>query len=359
MRTGFTTSACAAAASAAAIHSLLTRQPITQVTINLPARRDVTFKIARCEQYDNAVLCGVIKDAGDDPDVTNGLEIQALVERAAEPGVVLLGGRGVGVVTLPGLPVPVGEPAINPGPRRLIRQVIQETLQALNADPNLGWRITIQVPDGERVAAQTLNPKLGIVGGISILGTDGIVRPYSAPAYRASIYYEMNVARQAGYTQIGLATGKRSAAYVRQYLNDHTGLGVVDVGDEIKYPLDKALQLGFQHILLGGMIGKLSKVAQGRLHTHVREGEVDFDFLAELAAALNAPSETLAKIRTARTAHQVQNWLHAIGIALEPEIARRAAEHVAMATERKVRIRVLLFSLDGKLLGNADIPPKD
>jgi cobalt-precorrin-5B (C1)-methyltransferase len=352
MRNGFSTSACAAASASAAIQTLITGQVLDSVTINLPALRDVRFQVFRCEKLSNGVLCGVIKDAGDDaPDVTHGLEIQAQVEYSAEAGIVLKGGKGVGVATLSGLPIAVGEAAINPVPRRLIRQVIQETLKTLEADENIGLSVTIHVPDGERVAGQTMNPKLGIIGGISILGTDGLVRPYSAPAFRASIFYGMNVARQAGYTVIGISTGKRSAAYLQAYLQDERGLGVVEVGDELDYPLQQAPKLGFERVVLGGMIGKFSKLAQGRLQTHVKEGEVNFEFLAEVAASQGAPDEICQRILAARTAHQVQGWLQEIGIRLEPELARRAAEKSAAALGDGMFAQVLIFSLDGELLG--------
>ncbi len=353
MRSGFSTSACAAAAASAGIRSLLTGKTMTEVTVNLPAKRGVRFALVRCERQGDGVLCSVIKDAGDDPDVTNGLEIQALVENAPSPGLILMGGRGVGVVTLPGLPVEVGEPAINPGPRRLIRKVVQETLDDLGAAADLGLRVTVIVPEGERVARQTMNPRLGIVGGISILGTDGLVRPYSASAFRASIHVEMNVAREAGYTTIGLATGKRSTAYLTAALNDERGLGVVDVGDELSYPLQQAVKLDFQQVVFGGMIGKFSKLAQGRFQTHVQEGEVNFGLLAEVAASEGAPAELCARILTARTAHQVQGWLKEFGIRLEPELALRSAQKAAQSAGGKVTVRVLIFSLDGELLGEA------
>lgn len=354
MRNGFSTSACAAASASAGIQTLLIGKALDEVTIDLPAMRGVRFNLVRCERQGEGVLCGVIKDAGDDPDVTNGLEIQALVELNAEPGLTLLGGVGVGVVTLPGLPVDVGEHAINPGSRRLIRKVVQDTLKALEAESGLGLRVTVQVPDGEKIAQQTMNPKLGIVGGISILGTDGLVRPYSLPTFRTSIYYEMNVAREAGYTAIALATGKRSAAYLRDFLRDERGLGVLDVGDELGYPMKQARKFGFKKVTLGGMVGKFSKLAQGRFQTHVQEGEVNFEFLAEVAAALGAPRELCERILTARTAHQVQGWLAEISIRLEPELARRAAQKAALELGGGITAQTVIFSLDGKLLAKAE-----
>jgi len=359
VRNGFSTSACAAAAASAAIQTLLTGRTMDEVIIDLPAMRGAHFAIVRCERQDQGVLCGVIKDAGDDPDVTNGLEIQSLVEYSAEPGLTLSGGVGVGVATLPGLPVEVGEPAINPGSRRLIRKVIQETLKALEAEADIGLRVTVHVPEGERIAQQTMNPKLGVLGGISILGTDGLVRPYSLPTFRTSIYYEMKVAHEAGYTTIGLATGKRSAAYLREYMQDEQGLGVMDVGDELAFPIKKVQKFGFEKVILGGMIGKFSKLAQGRFQTHVQEGEVDFEFLSEVAALLGAPREMCERILTARTAHQVQGWLAKAGIRLEPELARRVAKKAALELGEGIASQAVIFSLDGDLLGEALFPPQE
>jgi cobalt-precorrin-5B (C1)-methyltransferase len=354
MRTGYSTSACAAAAAAAALRALRTGSAVEQICIDLPAVKGVTFTITRCEATSDGVCCGVIKDAGDDPDVTNGLEIQAVVRRMAGNAIYLRGGTGVGRVTLPGLAVAVGEAAINPGPRKLILQAFHAELDRLQENGRDGWEITVRVPEGERVAEQTMNPKLGIVGGISILGTDGLVRPYSAPAFRTSLFYELRVALEAGYTTVGLATGKRSAAYLREALGDARGLGVLDVGDELGYPIDQAAKLGFARVAVGGMIGKLSKLAQGRFQTHVQEGEVDFDFLVDLAAKCGASAGVCAELRGMRTAHQIQNRLRAEGLALEPELARLAAEQVFARGGGRLDVSVWLFALNGERLGQAD-----
>ena len=355
MRCGFSTSACAAASAAAGLRVLLGSYPVDSITIDLPTAPGVTFQLSRCEITPGAVCCGVVKDAGDDPDVTHGLEIQAVVRQAAAAGIRLRGGKGVGKATLPGLPVPVGEAAINPGSHRLILQVVQAELKRHAIPPEAGFEITIQVPGGEQIASQTMNPKLGIVGGISILGTDGLVRPYSAPAFRASLFYELRVAFENGYTTIGLATGKRSSAYLRAALQDARGLGVVDVGDELGYPIERALKMGFQQIAIAGMIGKLSKLAQGRFQTHVEQGEIDFSFLANLAAAQGAPASLCDQIRAARTAHQVQNWLKAAQLSIEPESARQAAAQVFQRGAQRMHVAVFVFSLDGKLLGKASL----
>lgn len=353
MRNGYSTSACAAAAAAAALEALISGRTVKEITIDLPTVKNVVFPLVRCEPTGDGVCCGVVKDAGDDPDVTNGLEIQAVVRRTANVGLVLQGGKGIGRVTLPRLPVAVGEAAINPGPRRLILQVVKTELQRLQAAPQEGFEITIQAPDGEAIAGETMNPRLGVLGGISILGTDGLVRPYSAPAFRTSLFYELRVARENGCESLALATGKRSSAYLRQVLQDPDGLGVLDAGDELDYPINRAIKMGFKKVSIGGMIGKLSKLAQGRFQTHVKEGEVDFEFLVSLAESLGASPILCEQVRTARTAHQVQKWLEAVGLSIEPLIASRAAEQVFQKVNRQLDVVVYVFSLNGKVLGQA------
>lgn len=354
LRTGFSTSACAAAAASGALIALETGQAISAVTINLHTMQDIPFQLCRCEFNDGAVLCGVIKDAGDDPDVTNGLEIQALVRRTELPGIKLLGGKGVGIVTLPGLPVEVGNPAINPGSRRLILRVIEQTLQRLQTNSQNGYEITIIVPEGEQIALQTMNPKLGIVGGISILGTDGLVHPYSAPAFRTSLYYELKVAQGKGCSRVAFGTGKRSVDYLQKMFSQVDKIDYISVGDELGFPIDQAAKMGFQEIYIGGMIGKLSKVALGRFQTHVNEGKVDFEFLAALAEKAGASLQACEAIRIARTSRAVQNLLKKEGISLEAELARMACREVYQRCKQDVSIKLCIFSLEGQLLGYAE-----
>lgn len=354
LRIGFSTSACAAAAASGALIALETGQAISAVRIDLLTKRDILFQLCRCEMSDEAVLCGVIKDSGDDPDVTNGLEIQALVRRTESAGIKLLGGKGVGIVTLPGLPVEVGNPAINPGPRRLILRAVQQTLQSLQAKSQNGYEITIIVPEGEQIALQTMNPKLGIVGGISILGTDGLVHPYSAPAFRASLYYELKVARGKGCSRVAFGTGKRSVDYLQGMFSKVDNIEFISVGDELGFPIDQAVKMGFQEIYLGGMIGKLSKLAQGRFQTHVKDGEVDFEFLATLAEKLGASSKASEAIRIARTSRAVQNLLKNEGVFLETELARMACLEVFKRCKQSVSVKLCIYSLEGQLLGYAE-----
>jgi cobalt-precorrin-5B (C1)-methyltransferase len=313
------------------------------------------------------VTCSVIKDAGDDPDVTNGAEIQARVQWArdesAEPHVEIEGGRGVGTVTRPGLPVAVGHAAINPIPRRIITQAVLTQWQML---PGQNWpgnvlHVTISVPRGEELALQTLNPRLGILGGISILGSTGIVKPFSQSAYRASIFVELKTATQNGLRRAVLTTGARSEDYALAHFSAEPRasdlplrMGYVQVGDHIGYALTQCGRLQFTQVVVAGMIGKLSKLAQGRTQTHVNEGSVDLLFLAELASQLGAPPDIVERARHANTAHHVQIMLSKAGVnGLEQRVAQLAAEHAVTIGSGKFEVIVLLFSMSGGLLGEA------
>lgn len=354
LREGYTTGACAAASAAAAIRALLTGELVDEVVIDLPARLDVAFPIERCEISDDGVTCGTIKDAGDDPDVTDGAEIRATVAWTAEPGIHIDAGEGVGVATLPGLAVEVGEPAINPSPRRQIGSAVMAEMAARGAEERLearGLRVTISVPQGEDLAEQTMNPRLGVVGGISILGTTGIVKPYSESAYRASIYVELKVAAENDVRRAILTTGRRSETYALAHDPSWTELGAVQVGDHIGHGLRQARRLGFREVVIAGMIGKLSKLAQGRMQTHVSEGTIDFDFLAGLAEQIGADLELIETVRTASTARYAQNMLRQAGLeGLEAHVARLAARQAAAHVAFAFPVQILLFDIGGDLL---------
>jgi cobalt-precorrin-5B (C1)-methyltransferase len=299
-------------------------------------------------------MCGTIKDAGDDPDVTDGAEIRARVAWTDEPGIHIGAGEGVGVATLPGLAVDVGEPAINPAPLRQIESAVMAEMAVSGKEPlseARGVQVTISVPGGEELAEQTMNPRLGVVGGISILGTTGIVRPYSDSAYRASIYVELRVAAENDVRRAILTTGRRSETYALAHDPSWTELGAVQVGDHIGYGLRQARRLGFQEVVIAGMIGKLSKLAQGRMQTHVSEGEIDFDFLAGLTEQLGAGPELTERARTASTARYVQSILREAGVeGLECRVARLAARQAAAYVAFAFPVQILLFDIGGELL---------
>jgi cobalt-precorrin-5B (C1)-methyltransferase len=353
LRHGYTTAACAAAAATAAVRALLTGEPVASVTIDLPGEKQVVFAMKRCEIAEGRVLCGTIKDAGDDPDVTHGAEIQATVQWRDAPGVVIEGGAGVGQVTQPGLAVPVGEAAINPGARRLISHAVAAEA-GLRLPPDKGLRVIVSVPGGEALAQKTMNPRLGILGGISILGASGIVEPYSHQAYLASINVALKVARANGLAGIAITTGKRSEEYLRQHYPAWPEMAFVQVGDHVGYAVAHAYRAGFEELVLATMIGKASKLAQGRLQTHVAEGSVDLAFLARIARELGADAGVQTAICAANTAHHVQVILRAAGVTgLEARLAQLVAEQLWLHAGGDLRISVYLHALDGATLGMA------
>lgn len=349
LRSGYTTSACAAACAVAGLQALVSGEPVDQVIIDLPGDAGVTFEMARCGIQSDGVLCGTIKDSGDDPDVTHGAEIQSFVSWQEESGISITGGVGVGVATKPGLPVAVGEPAINPGSRRLIQRVVESLYREILAER--GIYIEIRVPDGEKLAQETLNPRLGILGGISILGTTGVLKPFSVSSYRASIYTELKVARSNGAPRAILTTGNRSEQYAMELYPDLPEFAFSQVGDHMDFALKQSRRLGFEAVTISGMIGKLSKLAQGRMQTHVSEGEIDFEFLGELAQKLGAPEDLILKIREANTAHHVKSMLDQAQISgLEETIVKMAAEACLEFVPKLREVEILLFTIKGDLL---------
>jgi cobalt-precorrin-5B (C1)-methyltransferase len=219
-----------------------------------------------------------------------------------------------------------------------------------------GLRVTISVPNGEELARETLNPRLGIIGGVSILGTSGIVRPFSRSAYRGSIYVELKVAAHNGVPRAVLATGHRSEQYTQASHPDWPELGFVQVGDHMDYALKQARRLGFPRVVIAGMIGKISKLAQGRMQTHISEGGVDFEFLAQAAAQLGADADLQERLRTANTARHVQILLRQAGLdGLEQGLVRRAAEQAFAFVDGAYAVEVLLYDIRGELLATASL----
>ncbi|HEX6511884.1 MAG TPA: cobalt-precorrin-5B (C(1))-methyltransferase [Chloroflexota bacterium] len=343
LRTGYTTGACAAAAAKAAAQALTSGQRVRDVTIRLPLGQDVTFAVHRCEHFTDRALCSVIKDAGDDPDVTHGAEICAAVSRAAI--LELAGGVGVGTVTRRGLGLEVGGPAINPVPRRMIAEAVAE----ITAEP---LRIEISVPGGELMARKTLNGRLGIVGGISILGTTGIVRPYSTASWRASVEQAIDVAAANGVQEVVLSTGGRSEKFSQALFPELPELAFVEMGEFTGHALKRCALRHIETAVLAGMIGKLSKIAQGHFMTHVAGNKVDPEFLAELAGEAGASAQLAQDIREANTARHAQELAQEARLPdLFGLICRRASERSHALVHAKVAVETVMFDFDGNLLG--------
>jgi cobalt-precorrin-5B (C1)-methyltransferase len=313
LRSGYTTGACAAAAAKAAVLRLLGEQEPVSAEIPFPDGSRHSFALCRLSGDDFSALATVVKDAGDDPDVTNGAEIGAQVRwlDKAPPGesIVLVNGPGVGLVTKPGLPVPVGQPAINPVPRQMIRAAVAEAL-AQSSREHRTLEVQIFVRDGEALAEKTLNRRLGVIGGLSILGTTGIVRPVSAKAWTDTIEASMQVARAVGLTEVILSTGRTSEAVVQGLLRLPEETQVM-MGDYLRYALEAAKRHGFSRIHLAAMWAKLIKAALAVPQTHVRNGALETRQAADLLAELGLIEASAAKLRTANTAREIYDRLKA------------------------------------------------
>jgi cobalt-precorrin-5B (C1)-methyltransferase len=352
-REGFTTGTAAAAAAKAACLILLDKDWPETVHIQLPIPRVLEIRINTLEWDGVAASAGVVKDAGDDPDVTHGAEILALVRRVPEPGIHLRGGAGVGTVTQPGLELPVGSPAINPVPQQMIRRAVAEALGSERPEP--GIEVTISVPNGEMLARRTFNPRIGIVGGISILGTTGIVRAMSTAAWRASVVQAIDVAAANGVNRVVLSTGGRTEKFAQKLYPDLPGMAFVEMGIFTGASIQRAAERGVPQVSVCAMIGKLSKTAAGKMQTHVAGNQVDCAFLAWVAGDLGAPSELVKAISTANTARHVQELIEASGFTtFYPRLCNLAAKQCATVAPGLIDVDVVLFDFDGRILARAE-----
>jgi cobalt-precorrin-5B (C1)-methyltransferase len=302
-RTGFTTGANATACVVAALRCLLDSGELTSVQITLPEGQNPVFAIAWTRRdADAGVTCAAVKDGGDDPDATHGAEIRATVRLSTLAGQVrFLKGEGVGTVTKPGLGLEVGGPAINPVPRKMMT----EHALAILAEHGMAGRgvdITVGVKDGEAIAKKTLNARLGILGGISILGRTGIVYPYSTSAYIASVEQGIEVAVHQGCETLVLTTGGLTEQYAMAALPALPEEAFIQMGDYVGKALDHCVKLGVKRAILAGQMGKVSKLAQGEVHTHARKASVDLGLLADLARSAGAPDEVCGRIAAGTTA---------------------------------------------------------
>jgi cobalt-precorrin-5B (C1)-methyltransferase len=352
LRRGWTTGTCAAAAAKAAFAALITGEFPDPVEVTLPRGERPSFALAMTRRDADAASAGVIKDAGDDPDVTHGALVVATV-RLGGPGagVTFRAGEGVGTVTRPGLPVPPGEPAINPVPRRMMRDAIAEV--AVAAGRAADAEIEIAIPGGEALAAKTLNGRLGIVGGLSILGTTGIVVPYSCSAWIHSIHRGIDVARAAGLSHIAGSTGAASEAAV-QKLYGLPDIALIDMGDFVGGMLKYVRSHPVSRVTIAGGVGKMSKLAQGLTDLHSKRGVVDHAVLARFAETAGGSAALGARILNANNAAEVFALAQSEGIALGDEVARAAkatAEQVVAG--RDVAIEIAVFDRDGILVGRA------
>ena len=352
MRHGYTTGACSTAVTKAALTALITGDAIEEATISLPIGRDATFTIDKYEITENSVSAETIKDAGDDPDATHLARIISTVSWVDTPGIILDGGVGVGRETKAGLPVPVGQAAINPVPHKMILTTVQQTLEEFHV--NRGVKVVISVPEGEEIAKKTLNGRLGIVGGISILGTRGTVVPFSSSAYMASIVQAISVAKAAGCEHLVLTTGGRSEKYAMGLLEGLPEEAFIEMGDFVGFSLKQCKSQGIKKVSLVGMMGKFSKVAQGVMMVHSKSAPVDFGFLAKIAKSVGADEDLVVEIQNANTASQVGDMMSEMN---NSEFFNKLCQFCCYSSLNKVKggieMETAIYSLKGKLLGRA------
>lgn len=350
LRSGYTTGACAAAASKGALLALVCQRPIAEVAVSLPAGPRVTFPLHSCTFTAEEGRASVIKDAGDDPDVTHLAEICSRVTWRDEPGMTFRRGEGVGLVTKKGLPLPPGEPAINPAPRQLIAETIREVL-AEQGLVGRGVMVEISVPRGEELAKKTFNPRLGIVGGISILGTTGIVVPYSTSAWLASVTQEIDVAVAAGIKELILTVGARGERLARQRFAAPED-SFVQIGPFFGDALRHCVKVGVERVILTAMIGKLAKFAAGNESVHSTSSRQDFAFLAELARAAGADAVLVDQITQANTAQEVAELVSGKNLtAFYASLCERACAFAATLFRGALAVEVYLAGQDGEILG--------
>ncbi len=352
LRRGWTTGACATAAAKAAYAALLTGAFPDPVEITLPGGQNVAFALAETAQTSESASAGVVKDAGDDPDVTHGALVRATVRRSPPgAGVSFRAGLGVGVVTRRGLPLPPGEPAINPVPRQMITVALAEV--AARAGVAADAVVEISIPDGEALAQRTLNPRLGIVGGLSILGTTGVVIPYSCSAWIHGIRNGIDVARAAGLDHVAGATGRTSEAAV-QTRYDLPEIALIDMGDFVGGMLKHLRAHPIPRVSIAGGVAKITKLAQGRLDLHSKRGSADLAALAHLAEAADAEAGLGRRIAGANTVAEAFEAARDHGFALG-EVVAAGARAVAVEVLRgaETDIEVLIYDRQGALVAQA------
>lgn len=350
LRKGWTTGACATAATKAAFDALATGRFPDPVEITLPKGGTAAFALALEELGEGFARAGVVKDAGDDPDVTHGATVIATV-RTGVDGVTFAAGEGVGTVTKEGLPVPPGEPAINPVPRAMMTRAVEEVAAARGVPA--AARIEIAIPGGEALAARTWNPRLGIAGGLSILGTTGIVNPFSCAAWIHSIHRGVDVARADGLARVVGSTGSTSerAAQLRYRLPDHA---MIDMGDFAGGLLKYLRNNPVPALAIAGGFGKLAKLAAGALDLHSGRSQVDFAFLAGLLSASGAPDGLAARAREANTAAEVLALAREAGLPLADLVAARARETaLGVLSGAPVAVDVVVVDRKGAIVGEA------
>jgi cobalt-precorrin-5B (C1)-methyltransferase len=345
LRTGYTTGACAAAAAKGACMCLFD-QEAESIEIVLPGGQTAAFVPEIMLRANITAQCGVRKDAGDDPDATHHALIKARVVLLDEPDIIIKGGPGVGIVTRPGLAVAPGEPAINPVPRQMISDAVRSVLPK-----GSGAEVVISVVDGENIARKTLNHRLGIIGGISILGTTGIVVPYSNEAYRDSIKCSLDVAKAMGLDRVVLSTGKTSEKIAQKILSDMPQEAFILMGDYFAFAVKAAVAHDMQHVIIACYPGKLLKMASGAESTHVDSSRIELTLLADIAAMSGAESSLVKLIGSANTVrHAFSFFDSALKRAVCRKLAKRATDAAARLVDTHFACDMIVMSFENEIL---------
>lgn len=354
LKTGYTTGSCATAATKAALTALVSGDKVQKVSITLPSGEQIFIPIASITIEKECASATVLKDAGDDPDVTHGKEIVSTVQLNTEhKGIKFLQGKGVGTITLPGLDIPIGEPAINKTPRMMMKREVYKVFRhhedRLPNGLKTGVDITISVPDGEELALKTFNPRLGIVNGISIIGTSGIVKPFSSDAFIASIRREMQVAKALGSSHIVINSGAKSEKYVKQLYPDLISNSFVHYGNFIGEAIKIAADLDMKKLTMGIMLGKAVKLAEGSLDTHSKKVVMNKAFLAEVAQEANCSQSTIDAIENITMARQLWEIIPPTESKFFA-IIRQKCEEVCLPLFSNGELEVLLIDDEGNVV---------
>lgn len=356
-RKGYTTGACSAAAARAAAIGLIEGEVPEQIESLLPNGQRVIFSVIDGYCNESHAHAVVIKDAGDDPDCTNKAHLTADIDLLLEQTnqIILVGGEGVGTITMRGLGLEVNGPAINPVPRKNIQDNIREVAGELLQQQ--GLKVTISVPGGVDMAKKTLNDRLGIIGGISILGTTGIVHPYSTAAFRASVVQGIEVAANQGLDTVVLTTGGRTEKFTLRQLPNLEPASFVQMGDFLGPALDAAEQNGLQHIIIGGMVGKLTKIAQGEVITHARRNPVNTQLLADIAKTVGAEQAICDAISEGETARYAGEVMEELGLMAEfyRELSKRVVNTLKSRYPEKFDYSILICDFEGQKLSQYEV----
>ncbi|UNC93871.1 cobalamin biosynthesis protein CbiD [Candidatus Contubernalis alkalaceticus] len=346
LRRGYTTGTCAAAAAKAALWMLMHNQQLKQVMVNTPAGIPLTLEVLDSRVTSTEASCAVKKDSGDDPDITHGVLVYAGVEYVTKPGIMLEGGEGIGKVTKRGLSLPVGASAINPAPREQIKSALQELLP-----PDHGVKVVISIPGGEELAKKTLNSTLGILGGLSILGSSGIVEPMSEESFKESLSLQIPVALEEGSPILVLTPGRRGWRQAVENLG-FPRAQVLQMSNFVGYMLLTCTRFEVQEVLLCGSIGKLVKVAGGIFDTHSKTADGRREIMAAYAALEGASQETLTDIMEGVTAEGAAEILIDKGMKkVFNRLAEKASSRSQAYVKDKLKVGTILMNYEGEILG--------